>query len=262
VTYPGGKNGAGVYQQIINVMPPHSVYIEPFLGGGAVMRMKRPAALNIGVDLDRAVIQMFRPVAAKLARGDRAAASPNPALGAGTHRQKQRASSAAGSDDGTRFEIHQQDAIDFLKRFRWRGGELVYCDPPYMPEACTSRCRYRYGMTRQQHCELLRVLRGLPCHVIISGYWTPLYEWMLRGWHHVTYQTVNRAAKRTTEHLWMNFAEPVELHDYRYLGANWRERERIKRKKARWVARLGRMPVLERRALLAAIAQTQGGNAK
>jgi DNA adenine methylase len=32
--YPGGKSGAGVYQTIINLMPPHTVYIEPFLGGG------------------------------------------------------------------------------------------------------------------------------------------------------------------------------------------------------------------------------------
>src|SRR5579883_1311551 len=57
--YPGGKNGAGVYQQIINRMPPHSVYIEPFLGGGAIMRLKRPAALNIGIDRDPRVIAHF-----------------------------------------------------------------------------------------------------------------------------------------------------------------------------------------------------------
>jgi hypothetical protein len=35
VSYPGGKNGLGVYQAIINRMPPHQVYIEPFLGLGA-----------------------------------------------------------------------------------------------------------------------------------------------------------------------------------------------------------------------------------
>jgi hypothetical protein len=34
MTYPGGKGGAGVYQMIINQIPPHRVYIEPFLGGG------------------------------------------------------------------------------------------------------------------------------------------------------------------------------------------------------------------------------------
>ena len=54
--YPGGKGGAGVYQTIINGMPRHEVYVEPFLGGGAVMAAKRPACLNIGVDLDAEVI--------------------------------------------------------------------------------------------------------------------------------------------------------------------------------------------------------------
>ena len=32
--YPGGKSGSGVYQKLINLMPPHDVHIEPFLGGG------------------------------------------------------------------------------------------------------------------------------------------------------------------------------------------------------------------------------------
>jgi hypothetical protein len=59
-----------------------------------------------------------------------------------------------------------------------------------------------------------------------------------------------------TEWLWCNFPEPIALHDYRYLGVGFRERERIKRKKQRWTDRLHRLPLLERRALLAAIEQT------
>ncbi len=51
MTYPGGKNGPGVYQTLINQIPPHDTYIETHLGGGAVLRHKRPAALNIGIDL-------------------------------------------------------------------------------------------------------------------------------------------------------------------------------------------------------------------
>jgi hypothetical protein len=58
VTYPGGKNGAGVYQRIINLMPPHRVYIEPFLGGAAIMRLKRPAALNFGIDRSQQAINL------------------------------------------------------------------------------------------------------------------------------------------------------------------------------------------------------------
>ena len=46
MTYPGGKNGAGEYQRIINHMPPHKTYIEAFLGSGAVMRHKRLAQRN------------------------------------------------------------------------------------------------------------------------------------------------------------------------------------------------------------------------
>jgi hypothetical protein len=46
--YPGGKEMAA--PRIINLMPPHDVYLEPFLGGGAVLRAKKPARLSIGVD--------------------------------------------------------------------------------------------------------------------------------------------------------------------------------------------------------------------
>ena len=58
--YPGGKAGAGVYQQLINFIPPHHTYIETHLGGGAVMRYKRSAKINIGIDVDPAVIETWQ----------------------------------------------------------------------------------------------------------------------------------------------------------------------------------------------------------
>ncbi len=58
--YPGGKGQYGVYQKIINLMPPHEVYIETHLGGGAVMRNKRPARVNIGIEINPKVIEMWR----------------------------------------------------------------------------------------------------------------------------------------------------------------------------------------------------------
>ena len=51
VSYAGGKDGAGVYQAIINQMPEHRIYVELFLGMGAALRHKRPApGGSIGVD--------------------------------------------------------------------------------------------------------------------------------------------------------------------------------------------------------------------
>jgi hypothetical protein len=89
--------------------------------------------------------------------------------------------------------------------------------------------------------------------VMVSGYWVAaLYADRLRHWHSIRFQAMTHGGPRT-EWLWSNFAEPVALHDYRHLGAGFRERERIKRKKQRWTARLHRLPMLERQALLAAI---------
>lgn len=54
--YPGGKGGSGVYQTIINHMPPHATYIEAFAGSGAVLRAKRPAARNVAIDRNAVVL--------------------------------------------------------------------------------------------------------------------------------------------------------------------------------------------------------------
>ena len=51
-SYPGGKAGSGVYQTLINQIPPHDVYVSATAGHDAVLRYKRPAARNIAIDLD------------------------------------------------------------------------------------------------------------------------------------------------------------------------------------------------------------------
>ena len=58
MNYPGGKGG--VYQKLINLMPPHDVYIETHLGGGAVMRNKGSAWRNIGIEIDPEVVKKWR----------------------------------------------------------------------------------------------------------------------------------------------------------------------------------------------------------
>ncbi len=228
-SYPGGKNGSGVYQKIINQMPPHRVYVEAFLGGGAIMRMKRPAVSSIGIDADGDVISAAREWAGQV-----------PGL-----------------------TLLHADGIEWLASSTLDDDALVYLDPPYLMSVRSSpRLIYRYELTEADHMRLLGVIKGLRCMVIISGYWSEMYGRELRGWRLETFTTTTRGGGLATECLWLNFAKPVELHDYRYLGANFRERERIKRKKARWVNRLTGMDSLERYALMEVIGELREGTGR
>lgn len=56
--YYGGK--AGMAQRIIDLMPEHRVYMEPFFGSGAVFFAKPPARFEIINDLNRNVTTFFK----------------------------------------------------------------------------------------------------------------------------------------------------------------------------------------------------------
>jgi hypothetical protein len=103
--------------------------------------------------------------------------------------------------------------------------------------------------TIPQHKRLLNLLKSLDCMVMLSGYWSDLYEKELKDWRVVSYNSVTRSGNVAREYLWMNYPEPVALHDYSFLGANFTERQVIKRQVQRWRARLEKMPLLKRRAL-------------
>jgi hypothetical protein len=264
-SYPGGK-GKG-YQKIINLIPPHAVYIETHLGSGIVMRRKRPALLNIGIDRNSAVLRETASVfpAAIVIPGD-AEASLLLTMGAAIVRNgdddedavspkiTMPAPIARNDDAGPQFYLFAGDALNILRQYPFKGNEFVYADPPYLLHTRRSRkAIYKYEYTEQDHIGLLAHLKRLPCPVMISGYWSELYADTLAGWRTYTYTAQTRAGTQAEEWLWMNYPEPTALHDYRYLGDNFRERERIKRKKERWVKRLRKMDVLERRAVLWAI---------
>ena len=227
MTYQGGKAGDGVYQKIINQIPPHDVYIEPFLGGGAVMLRKRLAAASIVIDSDAEVVVHWRKEAfgvpgVTVIYGDAISYLP---------------------------ELVATKVCDGARVF-------VYADPPYLLETRKSkRAIYKHEMMDStSHSLLLAMLQKLPCMVALSGYWSSLYESCLQGWRSINFQARTRHGT-ATEWLWMNYPEPVELHDYRYLGENFREREKINRQRKRWRARLERMSALQRYALLSSIAE-------
>jgi site-specific DNA-adenine methylase len=233
VTYPGGKNGAGIYQRIINHMPPHKVYIEAFLGSGAVMRHKRPAERNIGIDPSADAIDLCVSLAGKQAS--------EMTLIEGNALELLPSMNATMGDSIENLANHSQT--------------LIYADPPYVMETRKGGALYDFELSDADHRSLLDILVGARSMVMISGYRSALYDEALQAFHRIDYQAQTRRG-RVTECLWMNFPTPTALHDYTHLGGTYRERERIKRKSARWAAKIAKMDRQERLAIMAALTET------
>ena len=213
-SYLGSKNGSGVYQAIINLIPPHDTYIEAFLGTGAILRKKAPAFRSIGIEIDQTVIDRY---------------------------------------DYVEAEIYNACAFDFLGNFDYStsGETLIYCDPPYMHDTRTSNARYEHELTDDEHIKLLELLLDLPCKVMLSGYRNKVYEQILNTWWRRDFQAMTRGGV-STESIWCNF-EPSQIHYHTYAGKNYTDRQRIKRKVASWAKKFEKLPVGERQAIMAAL---------
>ncbi|WP_111894917.1 DNA adenine methylase [Acinetobacter sp. MB5] len=209
--YPGGKGKC--YQHIINLMPVHDTYIESHLGGGSVMRNKKPAQRNIGIDVDSKVIGMWEENFPNIC------------------------------------ELILGDALSFLKNYSFDGNELIYVDPPYYPDTRRNTKIYTHEYTHDDHGKLLSLLKILPCKIIISGYDHPFYNEQLQGWKKISFQAKTHADTRE-ETVWFNFDEPKILHDSRYYGKNFRERQTLKRRQERLYKKIREMNSIERNELL------------
>lgn len=231
-TYQGGKNGAGVYQTIINCIPWHWRYVEAFAGSAAIFRNKLHArGGSILIERD--------PVQAEKLR-----------------------SQAAWKLDAWRGEVQviEGNALELLASLKLGAQDFVYLDPPYHPDARRDLELYSFELTVVDHdhlvTSLLPALSDRGVKFALSGYRTASYDdaAAAHGWHRTDYQAMTRRGV-VTESLWTNFDPAmVDLHDHRYLGNDYRERERVQRKVKRWVNKLKALPRHERNAIMAALA--------
>jgi hypothetical protein len=282
--YPGSKGGAGVDKRLVSLMPPHRVYVEAFLGGGAVLRLKRPAELQVGIDQDASVVSAWRPaatpgltLAAALAgdsepRGIRIP-TPRKAMRTATSESAIAAASAGNGDtadgppgviasnggaaDRPRLCIAQADFLELLSSpaaVLQEPDTLVYCDPPYLRGVRTKLFYACELAGADRHARLLLQLSTLRCMAMISHYPCKLYNVMLRGWRRIQYRCMTRGGPRI-EACYLNFPAPATLHDARFAGDGFRERERMKRLSRRWEARFAGMAAVQRQIVAAALAR-------
>ena len=219
--FVGSKGAEGIAQWLINEMPLHKVYCEPFLGRGVVFKTKLPAPVNIGIEADEKVIAQFwrrRP--------------PEPKL-----------------------TLIAGNAFTVLPLLKVNRDWLIYADPPYLLETRSCKRRY-YGVEMfsvQEHESLLSILEAMDCNVMLSGYPSPLYAARLANWRVIKKGTTNRGRSAVEEVCWCNFKYPERLHDVRFIGANFTERQSKKRKVERWQNKFEKLTSDEQRAISLAL---------
>lgn len=218
----GGKSGSGTYQVLANHTPPHTVRFVGFTGKCGLTCNIRPAELNILNDLDDRVIGAWRE-----------------ALG----------------DNAPGYVLLCCDAIDLLTGLIAdqydKPDTFIYLDPPYrFATRKGQRPVYRFEMSDEQHRQLLTAIKALRhARVMISHYPNDMYDEALAGWYTFDYYSTIRGGV-ALERIYCNYTPGDELHDYSYIGEDFREREKLSRIKKNYLKKLRRLDPRLRNAIL------------
>jgi site-specific DNA-adenine methylase len=223
--YLGRKGASGVPQWIINKFPKHDVYIEGFFGTGTIGLSKLAASIaNIGYERSQKVFT------------DLSMLEHN-------------------------FELFN-DCIFNLLRYhidKYNDGRrsiVIYLDPPYLAHTRNDYAgsQYEYEFSISDHEQLLFLMLEYRqfdnVKFIISGYKSELYMSMLHGWSYFEFKTMTRGGP-SIESLWCSFnPDFFEKHQYDYVGRDFTDRQRIKRKCNRYLKKFDDMPNDERLFIL------------
>jgi hypothetical protein len=277
-SYPGGKSGAGIFQRLINLIPPHRILIVPFAGHCGVVRNIRPAEHTIVIDQNPGVCQWWWDWS-RTKKG-RAIAIHNcdgiewMRFSLGCTEYSAAPSCDAGSTDGRSSVTGSQKRwIDCDRMTRDSTSEycaaqisgsrateetaaeaFVFCDPPYVLSERASGKTYECELSDEDHRRFLQVVTAINAsryHLMVCGYSCQLYA-SLQTWSSIDHRVPTRGGLQD-ERIWMNYQKPVLLHDYQYIGDGRRSRERIRRRQKNWQEQLRQMSEQERLAMLAAL---------
>ena len=236
-SYFGGKNGPGIAERLINAIPPHETLVVPFSGHCAVTRKIRRARRTILCDLDPEVIHWWNNTL-------------KPEI-------------TAASDDvfGDGITVLQSDGLKLIQDSAFQdvtdpdanscgSSCFIFCDPPY-PLKTRGKTRYQFDWSDSDHDRLLDAVKSSVAHVMICSYPNEKYESELRDWYSFSYQSMTRGGFQKTEVVFCNYDfERCKLHDYRYLGKDRREREKLSRRERNLINRIKKMPDRERERYL------------
>ena len=247
-SYPGGKSGSGIYQRLINQIPPHRVLISAFAGHCGVVRNIRPAEHTIIIDQEETVCQWWDDWSRT--KQGRAIAIHHCSSIEWLRFKFNLTGYPAARSDGTRVPL---DIAAGASDARSDGAaatrimeHFIFADPPYILGKRTGK-QYKYELSDNQHRELLEILTQInaaSAGIMLCGYPSEIYQ-PVNHWRTIEHRVPTRGGPQD-EKIWLNYHQPTELHDYRYIGHDRRNRERIRRRQRNWIAQLESMSDQER----------------
>lgn len=225
--YPGNKSSSAIYPMIINRIPAHNHWFELY-GGSAQITQK--LHFPSGVD-----------------------SSLYPAAGVNVHVNELHDQVRDLLRDLFPPSVAVTDipAVQFLQLIQSMcvSGILlpqdvfVYLDPPYLHSTRVNGSDYYlHEMEESDHVSLLEIIQRVDFKVMISHYPCKLYDRMLPDWFMCGTQVATRA-EIAVEGMYMNYdINDYELHDYRYIGYDRTDRQRINRQIGRIASKIDNLP--------------------
>lgn len=222
-SYYGGKTT--ICRRILQLAPPHTIYVEGFAGGLSVLLNKFRSDVEVVCDINKEVINFYHVLVATPEKiiekvreikfgkltfyAARAAKDKGDELTRAVNflvRQRMSFSGcgmtwAEGEGKQGGWETLPYDLIIAARRLQGvkillrsvfdvipeydSPSTFYYLDPPYYQSTRVSPSVYTHELHQMDHLRLLRMIRGLQGSVILSGYDHRMYNEELFGWDRV-----------------------------------------------------------------------------
>lgn len=217
--YPGAKGNSGIQQFLINNIPFHLRFFELFAGTAKLFYTKKEAKASLLSDIDiRVCIEHGK--------------------------EKRQKGYNVDVCHGSYDSVLHDFGLNFTRQ------DFIYLDPPYPESSRRGGKLYKHEMlTDEEHEYFLSKVIAIDANIMISTRENPLYSRMLKDWRKKEFHTSDRGGN-CTELIYMNYPEPEILHQYDYVGHDFTDRQRIKRKRENIVKKLSSMPAVEKMSLI------------
>ncbi len=116
------------------------------------------------------------------------------------------------------LQVHNEKAIDILKRISKDSHSFAYCDPVYTKKECSSKKIYECDMNDKDQWEFAHTIQDSDAFLMVSGYKNEIYDSILNesnGWHSYSIADVSKSMSISllgeskslvTEYIWTNYS--------------------------------------------------------